>query len=252
MGIFDTIFGSAQPAPVQPATIPQVPGQPTPPGNILPPEVPPIDGSGVIPTPPVAPVAEPKKDDHPLDQFSKLWETEPKKDGEGDDAPNTALSAEEIQKVVAKVDFTKSITPENLAAITAGGEGAVAAMVTALNTVGQQALTQSTLINNRLAEQMIAKAIESSNSKIPDIIRSQSASNHLNDTNPLFSNPAVKPVMDAARVAFLGKHPNATPAEITEMTEDYMTAMLESLAPAKPTENTPNKETDWNKFLTGN
>ena len=79
------------------------------------------------------------------------------------------------------------------------------------------------------------------------MLRTQSAANHLKDTNPIFSNPAIQPVIEATQQQLLSKFPNATPAEITAMTNNYILAMGEAFAP-KPV--TPvSKDTDWENFI---
>lgn len=181
----------------------------------------------------------------PLDQFKDLWETSSNK-GE-DDAPKP-LNAQELQAAVSKADFSKAISPELLAQISAGGEEAARALPAILNAVAQQTMVQSTLVNNKLMEQAVAAAIAKQDISLASKLREQQAASHLKDSNPLFDNPAVKPVIEATRQQLLQKFPNATPAEITKMTNSYIVAMGEQFAP-KPATVTNASDVDWEKFL---
>lgn len=237
------------PAPAVPAT-PAVPAQqapaapagtPAPPGNIPDQQVVATPGNGVVPVP--------QKDESPLAEFNTLWDTDPNK---GDDAPAapTPLDPEAVRKAVAKTDFSNVVTPDHLTAIAAGGEEAQAAFAQAMNAVAQQVMVQSTMVNNKLTEQAVERAIQSHTAGLPEMLRSQAASDHLKTANPLFSNPAVKPVIEATQTALLQKFPNATAAELTEMTQNYIVAMGESFAPAVVVNDGGLQETDWEAYLT--
>lgn len=238
----------AAPAPVQ-APVAAPVAAPTQQGNI--PAAPTVvtnpDGTPVVPA--VVPAVSETKDETPLAAFKDLWETAPI-DPNAPAAPAAYKppTAEEIQKATAKADFTKNITPEQLAEVTAGGEGAGEALLKLLNTVGQQSLAQSTMVSAKLSEQALTAAIEAEVAKIPALVRAQTVQAHLKDTNPLFNNPAITPVIEATQERLQLKHPNATPAEITEMTQGFITAMGEHFAP-KVTEPTGIAADDWSDYL---
>ncbi len=82
------------------------------------------------------------------------------------------------------------------------------------------------------------------------MLRQQGAANHLKETNPIFNNPAVAPVVQATQQQLLQKFPNATQAEITKMTQDYILAMGQAFAPAPAASPEAETEMDWEKFLT--
>lgn len=253
MSIFD-IFKSApeQPAPTQPAQ----PQQPAPPGNIPTPPVDPTQQSqvtganGVVPAVPAQPTeSQTPKDNSPLAEFSNLWETNPNQDPQA--TPTQELTPEAVQQAVSKADFTSVITQDNLAAIAAGGEEAQQAFASSLNAVAKQVLTQSTLVNNKLTEKAVQTAISAAEARIPELLRGQAASDHLKTANPLFSNPAVKPVIEATQTQLLQKFPNATAAELTKMTNDYILAMGEAFAPKQAVNDASGAgTTDWEAFLT--
>lgn len=257
MSIFDNVKAAftGEPAPQQQQVAPK-------PGDAPPPLVPAVpDNQGNIPAAPTV-VAEPgnvtapitpapaPQDDSPLAQFAKLWEPVPvDKDAPKPPASPTQMNVEDLQKVVAKVDFSQHITPENLTAITEGGEGAAAAFTEALNAVARQVLVQSTLVNNKVTEQAVAAATKAAEDNIPALLRSQSTSASLKDSNPLFTNPAIKPVIEATQTQLLAKFPNATPAEINKMTEEFVLGMGEHFAPKVTPASDGSSSTDFSNFL---
>lgn len=234
MSIMDRIFGT-NPAP---AAAPQA-QQPAPQaqGNI--PSAPTVVAEANNPTAPVTPAS-------PLDQYKTLWENEPNKDGESTE--QQPLTNEQVSKAMEGADFSKGMDANLLAAIAAGGEEAQKALPQILNAMARQVMTQSTLVNNKLTEQAVAAAIAKQQKSMPSLLRQQQATDHLKSKNPLFDNPAVKPVMEAARDQLLLKHPNATTAEITDMVHNFVSAMGESFAPKKVTKASPD-DIDWGTFL---
>lgn len=249
MSLLDRIFNpQPQQAPANTAT----PGAPANPGNMPPAAtVSTADAgsapNGTVPNP--MDTGAMPSDDSPLAQYKELWDTAPI-DSNAPSPASTApqLTQENVSKVVGNVDFTKSVTPEALAAISAGGQEAVAALASVINAVGQQSLTQATLVSNKLAEQQLERALEAHDARLPELIRSSNVTSHLADTNPLFSNPAIKPVIEATQSQLQAKFPNATPAEITKMTGDYIRTMGEAFAPA-PVVTSGTGEANWDKYI---
>lgn len=258
MGMFD-MFKTApvQPAPANPAQQPvnQAPAPaPATPGNIpdqptsVTQATPGTEANGVVPA---NPAAQTQKDDSPLAQFSGLWEDKPiDPNSPAEPAAHKPLDAAQLQQVMAKVDFSSAVTPETLTAISAGGEPAAAAFMQAMSAVTQQAMVQSTLINEKMTAQAVERAITATEAKIPGLVREQSAAAHIQDANPAFSNPAIKPVIDATRIKLMEKNPTFTPAQINAQLTDFLTAMSETFNPA-PVADPLNGGQDWNKFLGG-
>jgi len=243
-GLMSRLFG-ANPAPAQtvvpaptqnPATVPSNQGN-------IPAELSIAtnpDGTPVIPSV--------VKDESPLAPFKSLWENAPVDPNKPADTPAyTAPTLEEIQKAVGKADFSSNFTSEQLAAASSGGEGAQEALMQLLNSVGQQSLAQATMVSSKLNEQAMSAAIAEQVAKMPDLVRAQTVQTHLKDTNPLFDSPAIKPVIAATQQQLQTKFPNATPSEITKMTQDYIVAMGESFAP-KPVVATGLAADDWSNY----
>lgn len=228
------------PTPVQPGNLPQGSGVP----------VTPVVGAepdGITPAP-----ATPAEPVSPMGEFEKLWE--PVATPEGGPAAPQKLDAAKLQEIVSKATLTNSIPAETLTAITAGGEGAQEALLVALNSVAQTTLMQATLASNKITEQAVATAIAAQQAGIPELIRTQSAAAQLRTDNPLYSNPAVTPVIQAVEQQLAAKNPDATPQELTTMAKSFVSAMAESFAPipaSDPLSAASAQDTDWNKFLAG-
>ena len=251
MSIFD-IFRNAtsseqqpqQQAPTQAGT-PVVQGTP---GNI-PPNVDPTHN-------PAIPQEDPgEKVNSPLDEFASLWEPNSNEGDAGSEQEETpALTEEALAKVVSNADFTKSVSPELFSTIAAGGEDAVTAMAQVMNAVARDSFSKAVLANNKLTEQAVEKALERERSNIPKLLRDQAATNHLNESNPVFQNPAIKPVIEATKSQLLEKFPNATNEQIASMTKDYILAMAEAfsdkLAGSSQEGSIVGADVDWEAFLT--
>lgn len=245
MSILNTIFGTKPAAPATPAQQQgaEVPQQQ---GNI--PAAPTVASNPNNPTAPVTPAPTEAENNDPLAGFKNLWDNEPKTGNEGETEP-APLTAEQLQKAMANANFSSGITPEMMQAISAGGDEATQAFQNAMNNVAKQVMVQATLVNNKLTEKAVADAIAKQQALIPDLVRKQATTAHVNDTNPLFSNPAIKPVVEATQSQLLAKFPNATPAEITKMTQDYISAMGKAFMPQQTVNDNGAGETDWDKFL---
>lgn len=246
MSMFD-IFKSNDAAPyVAPTEQAQAqPAPTTPPVAAEPGNIPPVDPAA---QPPAGVPAVAVVPDSPLAEFSKLWDTKPV----DPNAPNTTptpLDAAAVQQAVAKTDFSQVITPETLAAIVAGGEGAEAAFAQAINMSSQKVMADSINVNNKLMEKAIKDALAGQQVQMQEQIRQQAAANHLKDTNPLFNDPAVKPVIEAAQSALMRQFPSATPEELTTMTNNYIQTMGKAFAPAAVTNDNGAAGTDWDKFM---
>jgi len=250
MSILDMFRSTPAPA-ATPAVTPEQPTQqPAPVGNIQDPAT--VAANSTVATQlPIGPAADPanlEQPNSPLADYTKLWDTVP---NTASPATPVALNQDSVAAVVAKTDFSTAVTQDQLAAISAGGEGSIQAFSQAMNAVAQQVMVQSTMVNNKLTEKAIEQAINAKAAEMPNLMRQQSSAAHLKDSDPLFSNPAVQPVIQAAHSQLLAKFPTASPAEITQMTQDYVIAMGKAFTPQAAMPKDPNAgDFDWDSFLT--
>jgi len=242
---------------------PATPAAATPPGTPAPvtapnPSAPPTPGTaanGLIPANNAAPAVDNnanKQETSPLDQFSGLWDTAAPKQSET--SKFLQMDPTKMMEAVSKVDFSKAITPENLAAITTGGEGAAKAYVDSLNKVAQTVMAQTIGSTTKIMEAALKKQSEEFTSSLPDTIRKHTANESLRGENPIFANPAVQPLIQGLQSQLAVKYPNATAAELNKMAKDYMVTVFGEVAPkpdlTKDANGKPKKqEQDWSAFL---
>lgn len=191
-----------------------------------------------------------EKTKSPLDEFSELW----KNDNSGtQNTPQPLFNSnqEDFIKAAQKTDFKTLIKPEQLQAISAGGDGAMNAFAEALNSVAQQVYANSTYAATKLIEGALNKSNTTLKSEIPGIIKQHSVNDSLNTENPAFSHPAAQPIISALKDQFAVKYPNATVKELTDHAKNFLGAFAD-IAGKKPEVQTKSKqsnETDWESFL---
>lgn len=194
----------------------------------------------------------------PFDDFKELWQPnatdpnapEPQKGVFGNVDPKRFMEA------AGKIDFSKVVTPEQKQQIAAGGEPAIQAFAEAMNKVAQGVYAQSAFASTKMIEAALAKGREQFLAELPQHIKRQTVTDSLSQENPVFSNPAVKPIISALEAQLTVKYPNATAPEITALAKQYIEALGTSVAPKQKQENnTPGtrrgakQETEWDKFL---
>jgi hypothetical protein len=189
-----------------------------------------------------------------LDQFKDLFSapTAEQLAAQGNFDPSklfAGMEAPKVQEAVAKMSFTDSVNQEQLAAIQAGGEGAVAAMLQVMNAVGQNAMTKSLLSNAEMIKQAVGQVNGSLDNRMNAVARKQAVSAEVHKGNELLSNPAFKPMVDALSYQFSVKNPQATPEQIRETVAGYLNTMAGSFNPKGPETDVAPGETDWSKFL---
>lgn len=246
MSLMQKIFGTA-PQVAAPGTAPQVQATP---GNMPAVNVNPAHATN--PTAPAATVAATEGAPvSPLDAFKSLWETDP---NAKPIAPEPGMFAnvtpEKLQEAARKNDFSAVATPELLAAINAGGEGATAAMVQMMQGMAQKGFGDSAFATTKIVEQALAKQKEDFMAQLPGLMKNQNVSENLRTANPIFNHPAAAPMLEVMKAQVIQKHPNATAAEIQAMAQDYLVNFAAAATPNTQTaaQKAAAKEFDWSSF----
>ena len=185
----------------------------------------------------------------PLDQFNTLWEPVATQGVDGTLPANMFAGADPAKMLEAarKVDFAKSISPDMLAKITAGGPEAAAAFAAAMNDVSQRAYAQSSFASTKIVEAALQKFQEGLDTRLPSQIKKHQVSDSLRASNPALQHPAAAPIMEAMQAQLTVKYPNATVAEIQDMASQYLGAFTSAASPKKvdPVAASEN----WDKFF---
>lgn len=186
----------------------------------------------------------------PLDSFKDLWNNDPVDSNAAPTGVFNNVDPKKFMEAAGKIDFTKVITPEQMTAISQGGEGAVQAFAAALNKVAQTTYAQSAFATTKIVEQAMARGKDTILSELPQHIKKHTVSENLRAENPVFQNPAVQPVISALEAQLTVKYPRATAGEITQMAKQYVEALGTSFSPkpAAPA-NADENDTNWDEFF---
>lgn len=247
MSIMSNIFGGFGGAPAAAApTTPNPAAAPSPstPGNI--PDTTQLP-SGNNPTIPAGAGGAP---DTPLADFATLWESDPKQQAPANVLGN--VDPAKLMKAAQGTDFAKAIPKELMAKIQAGGQEGVEASMQAMNMMSQTVYANSALATTKIVEQALQRQQAAFEAKLPSIIKQHTVSDTLRSENPMFSNPAVQPLISALEAQLAIKHPGATSSELTSMAKQYIEGVGIAFSPAKtPTaqEAAQSGEQDWSKFF---
>jgi hypothetical protein len=205
-----------------------------------------------------------KPGDDPMYQFDKLW------DNEIEDPKNPkpkeptgylpAVDPKKLTDMVGKMDFTKSVTPEQLQAINGGGENATKALFQVINDASRQALIAAFQSSTRLSEKGFENAKNRFLGEVPSHVKDIMVQNGLNSSSAIMKNPAYAPMVDGVRARFQERYPKATPAQIETVVNKYFTDMANEItgsAKAKETTVVSNadklkkgtSDADWDSWL---
>ena len=187
----------------------------------------------------------------PFDGFDKLWETDPNASNAADQSVFGTIDPQKVFEAARGANFSSAITPEMLAAVTAGGEGASVALQQAINAATQAAFAQSTLATTKLIEQAITKTNAKNLADLPGLVKRHTAADSLQGENPALSNPAAAPIIAAIQSQMALKHPNATASELKALATKYLANFAEVVKPTKAPEapKPAEGEVDWSSFL---
>lgn len=216
------------------------------PGNM--PAVPEVSQSATNPLVPVSTTVEPGS---PVDAYADLWKTDPNAKPQEKTNLFPGIDPAAIAAVAGKHDFLKVITPEQKAAITKGGPEAAEAMVNIMQAMSQKGFGDSAVASTKLIESALEKQQQAFLAQLPGIIKSATVKETLRSTDPIFSNPAVKPMLDMMQIQVAQKHPDLSAAEQAKMAQDYVRKFAETVSPSKSssTSSEDSDGTDWSKFI---
>lgn len=199
--------------------------------------------------------ANPKPADAtPFDSFKDLWKTDATPEGQAPQGVFGNVDPKRFMEAAGKIDFAKVVTPEQLQAISSGGEGAMQSFAAALNAVAQSTYAQSAFATTKIVEQAMARSKDNLLAELPQHIKQQTVRENLRAENPVFSNPAVQPIISALEAQLTVKYPSASAGEITTMAKRYVEELGTSFSPKQQQQQVAGKqgsreETDWSTFL---
>lgn len=178
------------------------------------------------------------KNKSPLDEFTGLWddppapkpgeEQTPNWDDHGSLVPRMKIDPQKLIASARKIDFSKALNPERV--MKALKEGDVGAFNEVMNSALQAAFANQAMTMSRMAETMFSQFSEKLyTGALPHHFRKHQVSNQIDADNPIFSNPAVAPMLESVKQQFQVKYPKATPKEISDMAKKYVLTFADAV-----------------------
>ena len=188
----------------------------------------------------------------PLDSFAEIWQTPTNVQNQ---APNIAADAisfdanqmQAIRQKVGAMNFLAGVKPETIQAALTGN---VEAFGSVINGAVQQALLQSMQLSGAMVNQGLRSRSQELMSHFPEVVRQQLASQQLRQDNPLFSNPATQPVLEALEYALVRNQPGLTPQQVSQVAQRYLQEFAKNLIPQTPVQQSQQAAgTEWDNFF---
>lgn len=171
----------------------------------------------------------------PMDEFTSLWNTPKPKEGEVQDAPITFnVDPTKVMEQARKMKFTNSVTPESLEKMAAGGPEGVQEMLKLIDAASQQAFAQSAMTSTKVFEQGLESSYQRATKQLPSMVRKETIGQALREDNPLFTNPATAPILQAIEAQLIQQHPNATTAQIKAHAQRYLSGFANEIQGSSP------------------
>lgn len=184
--------------------------------------------------------------------FNKLWENEPvdpNKPAPTEDEPYLPkIDPKQLAETISKVDFKKFIKPEQMQAITAGGEAAATAIADIVQQTAQQTLLTAFSSANKLFESGIGNAVKRVDGKIGPRVNETMASLNLSKSNFAAKDPRYAPVVDAIRERIQQKYPKLNATGVEDAVNRMFTGLIE-LGTKKPGTSQEEDDVTNNKLL---
>lgn len=193
----------------------------------------------------------------PLDNFADLWETKPNSDTDvTEDTPQT-LDSDKLNTAVGNIDFaSKHLTPEVASAMAAGGDDAVKAFASVINSVARETFASALQASDQITNTRLGNAKAGLTGTVNELIRKQSAKAALTDANSGFKHAAVAPILDTLKDQLAAKYPDASPTELATMSQDYLKSVASLVSNGDTSANATDQNTgdqpattDWGAFF---
>lgn len=188
-----------------------------------------------------------------LDKFADLWKAPVKaEDAPADFDPTKIFNFDpaKMAEAVGTINFAEVVGKDKLAAIVAGGEGAMEAFAQALNATAAKTMTLSTTAAGKMIEQAMGQATAAMDQRVAKQVKLNQVNSQMQELNPALSHAAAAPLVNALTTQFTGQFPLATPKEINDKVMEYISNFADLAAGKKDdSEVQANTGTNWMKYL---
>lgn len=159
----------------------------------------------------------------PLDNYKDLWQVDPNSPKPASLTPEFTLDPVKLREAASKIDFVGHIPRELVAKALSGGEGAQDAFLAVITQASQLGYAQAAATSAELTRQSLGKAEHAlTSSVLPNAMRKEAITTEFSQTNPIFQDPSVAPMLGMLQDRLSAKYPTATPKELAGMAQDYL------------------------------
>jgi len=211
------------------------------------------------PATPVAPVIEPTPPEPKgLDKFSDLFDndkTKVPKEGEQVTPPESPTpfdpvalldNEEATTALLSKLDFSKSISEDTQALITANDPGALLALT---NDIGKQAYMQAMRHTAAINKRYVDEQLASHSTDVTSKINSQISDRELATLLPEIKNPLVAAGIETFVERFRAQNPTASTSDVVTQVKEYLGELNSTVNKPPPDTTNQPTEIDWFKDL---
>lgn len=191
-----------------------------------------------------------------LNDYSDLFTVDPEASKQPAISPQAALfpqlTAENLMKESSKYNLVGNIDPAILEKASEGGQEGVAALLQAVNQTSQRALAASQVQSAQLITDALTKILPALNLQQQQNFKSLQSRTAVYEANPQLENPAVAPMVEMLRTQIEQKHPNLSPAQVSQKVNGYFELLARELTGAgkEDPKNTAAQEAQsWQDFF---
>jgi hypothetical protein len=198
-------------------------------------------------------------DQSPLANFQDLWKADPNNNQQTPSlVPNFNLDPKGLMDAAKKVNFTQHIAPE---LVTKAMSGDAASFLEVINQAAQLGYANATAASGEIIKNSLGSAQTVLRDQVlPGAFRDQAITQAFSENNPIFSDPAVAPMLGMLKSQLAMKYPTAAPQELATMAAQYISGMSQKVVTASGGTITTKEqqngsrfqappEQDWGKFF---
>lgn len=202
-------------------------------------------------------------DSSPLENFADLWKVDAAQQGAGATpslVPNFNLDHAGLLAAAQKVNFTGHISPE---LVTKAMSGDAESFLAVINQAAQQGFASAAAASGELVKQSLGSAENIlTQTVLPQQLRQREVARALDQSNPIFQDPTIAPMLDMLKSQLERKYPTASPEQIATTANQYLGQISQKIVTSAGGTITPRgnaggnqrgfqapQETDWSVFF---
>lgn len=176
----------------------------------------------------------------PLDEFEELFKVKDNQEQQEDpNADYFSIDPDKLQEQVSKKDFLEGAEDFEELANNALRNGDAGALKSLLNGVIQRAYVEGTKTATQIANRTTKIGVDKTRQSLPKEMKSFLSESKTFQKDQRFSNPVLRPFVNAVRQQVEQQYPNATEEEIVDQTYKFMMAQAKYLTDSSNQQDSP-------------